>query len=224
MRRSTERHGNIVRIELQAGLRPPDGNRSSGRLLPRVGVSMVKLESDLKTSNVSGGSMENVERSSSSLRPIDRYDVGHVQEVIRQAHDELRQLMQQRAEIMKRIGTVKQTISGLANLFGDGVLNEELMELVDRKSNGRQPGFTKACRMILMESGRAMNSRDICDYFQEKLPELLARHKDPMASVTTVLNRLVEYGEAEAVVSNGRRAWRWVADMPASQSSIEKVV
>ena len=46
---------------------------------------------------------------------IDRYDVGHVQEVIRQAHEELRQLLHQRAEIMKRIGTVKQTISGLAN-------------------------------------------------------------------------------------------------------------
>jgi hypothetical protein len=164
-----------------------------------------------------GGSMENVQRSNGSLRPIDRYDVGHVQEVIRQAHDELRQLMQQRADIMKRIGTVKQTISGLANLFGDGVLNEELMELVDRKSNGRQPGFTKACRMILMEAGRPMNSRDICDHFQEKMPELLARHKDPMASVTTVLNRLVEYGEAEAVISNGRRAWRWVADATAEQ-------
>jgi hypothetical protein len=189
-----------------------------GRLLPRQTSPWNLWDSALWASNVSGGSMENVERSNGSLRPIDRYDVGHVQEVIRQAHDELRQLMQQRAEIMKRIGTVKQTISGLANLFGDGVLNEELMELVDRKSNGRQPGFTKACRMILMESGRPMNSRDICDYFQEKLPDLLARHKDPMASVTTVLNRLVEYGEAEAVVSNGRRAWRWVADVPASPS------
>src|SRR2546421_49616 len=31
----------------------------------------------------------------------------HVQEVIRTAHEELRQLMRQRAEIMKRIGTVK---------------------------------------------------------------------------------------------------------------------
>lgn len=151
-------------------------------------------------------------KSNGSLRPIDRYDVGHVQEVIRQAHDELRQLLQQRAEIMKRIGTVKQTISGLANLFGDGVLSEELMELVDRKNSGRQPGFTKACRMILMEAGRAMTARDICEYFQGKMPALLARHKDPMASVTTVLNRLVEYGEAEAVLSNGRRAWKWVAD------------
>src|SRR5450432_999039 len=157
--------------------------------------------------------MESGQNGKTTVKPSDRYDVGHVQEVIRQAHDELRHLLQQRAEVMKRIGTVKQTISGLANLFGDGVLNEELMELVDRRTSGRQPGFTKACRMILMQSGCAMNARDICEYFQQKMPALLARHKDPMASVTTVLNRLVEYGEAEAVVSNGRRAWRWVADM-----------
>jgi len=49
----------------------------------------------------------------------------HVQEVVRAAHEELRQLMRQRAEVMKRIGTVKQTIVGLANLFGDDVLSEE---------------------------------------------------------------------------------------------------
>lgn len=160
-----------------------------------------------------GTSMENMQKVSGSIQPVERYDISHVQEVIRQAHGELRQLLQQRSEIMKRIGTVKQTISGLANLFGDGVLNDELLELVDRKSSGRQPGFTKACRMILMQSGRAMNARDICDYFQQKMPALLARHKDPMASVTTVLNRLVEYGEAQAVMLNGRRAWRWVAEL-----------
>jgi hypothetical protein len=169
--------------------------------------------------------MENGQNGNGSIRSVVRNDVGHVQEVVRQAHDELRQLMLQRADVMKRIGTVKQTIAGLANLFGDSVLNEELLELVDRKSNGRQPGFTKACRMMLMESGRAMSARDICDYFQQKLPSMLARHKDPMASVTTVLNRLVEYGEAEAVISNGRRAWRWVAeanaDSPAASSAGE---
>lgn len=157
--------------------------------------------------------MESGQKSNGGIRPAERYDVGHVQEVIRQAHDELRQLLQQRAEVMKRIGTVKQTIAGLANLFGDGVLNDELLELVDRKSNGRQPGFTKACRMILMEAGRALSARDICEHFQQKMPAMLARHKDPMASVTTVLNRLVEYGEAQAVLSStGRRAWRWVAE------------
>src|SRR5271166_4917684 len=139
---------------------------------------------------------------------------GHVQEVVRQAHEELRQLLQQRAEVMRRIGTIKQTIAGLANLFGDAVLSDELLELVDRKSSGRQPGFTKACRMILMQAGHALHARDICDHFQQKMPALLARHKDPMASVTTVLNRLVDYGEAQAVLVNGRRAWRWVAEPP----------
>lgn len=166
--------------------------------------------------------MENGQTYSTPFRPVEHYDIAHVQEVVRQAHGELRQLLQQRSEIMKRIGTVKQTISGLANLFGDGVLNEELLELVDRKTSGRQPGFTKACRMILMESGRAMSSRDICEYFQEKMPALLARHKDPTASVTTVLNRLVEYGEAEAVMVNGRRAWRWLAETPSNTRSGEQ--
>jgi len=154
-----------------------------------------------------------VQESATTRRTIPGDGNGHVQEVVRQAHDELRQLLQQRAEVMRRIGTIKQTIAGLANLFGDEVLSDELLELVDRKSNGRQPGFTKACRMVLMDANRALSAREVCDRIQEKAPPMLARHKDPMASVTTVLNRLVAYGEAKAVaLANGRRAWLWVAD------------
>jgi hypothetical protein len=26
----------------------------------------------------------------------------------------------------------------------------------------------------------------------------------------------VDYGEAEAVLANGRRAWKWVADVPSA--------
>jgi len=137
----------------------------------------------------------------------------HVQEVVKTAHEELRQLLRQRAEVMKRIGTLKQTISGLANLFGDDILGEDLLELVDRKTGGRQPGFTKACRMVLMEAGRPLAVREVCEQIQQRLPAVLLRHKDPLASVTTVLNRLVEYGEAQSVVrENGRRAWQWVSD------------
>ncbi len=137
----------------------------------------------------------------------------HVQEVVKAAHEELRQLMRQRADVMKRIGTVKQTIVGLANLFGDEVLSEELLDLVDRKGGGRQPGFTKACRMVLMEADRPLGAREVCESIRRRLPPVLLRHKDPLASVTTVLNRLVEYGEARTVPGeNGRRAWQWVSD------------
>jgi hypothetical protein len=136
-----------------------------------------------------------------------------VQEVVRAAHDELRQLMQRRAEIMKRIGTVKQTIAGLAHLFGDEVLGDDLLELIDRKPNGRQPGFTKACRTVLMEARGPLEAREVCVDLERRDPALLARHKDPLASVTTVLNRLVDYGEARSLTNNrGRRIWEWVSD------------
>jgi hypothetical protein len=162
-----------------------------------------------------------IHESVNATRTITNLGTGHVEEVVRQAHEELRVLLQQRAEVMRRIGTIKQTIAGLANLFGDGVLSDELLELVDRKTSGRQPGFTKACRMVLMDSNRALSARDVCDRIQEKAPPMLARHKDPMASVTTVLNRLVAYGEARAVaLSNGRRAWQWVADSDSQSTGL----
>lgn len=140
-----------------------------------------------------------------------------VQEVLRQAQEELRGLLQQRAGLMKRIGTVKQTISGLANLFGDEILSDELLHLVDRKPSGRQPGFTHACRVLLMEAGRPLSVREVCARMGERMPAVLERHKDPLASLTTVLNRLVEYGEAESSLDDrGRRSWGWIADPKAA--------
>ncbi len=136
-----------------------------------------------------------------------------VHQVVNAAHQELRQLLQQRAEIMKRIGTVKQTIAGLANLFGEEALGEDLLELIDRKPNGRQPGFTKACRRVLMEMRRPIGAREVCAELERQVPAILARHKDPLASVTTVLNRLVDYGEARSLSNDrGRRVWEWVSE------------
>jgi hypothetical protein len=139
------------------------------------------------------------------------------QQVVKAAHEELLQLMRQRAEVMKRIGTVKQTIAGLANLFGDHVLGDDLLELIDRKPNGRQPGFTKACRRVLMEVRRPLGAREVCVELERYAPAILARHKDPLASVTTVLNRLVDYGEARSLSNDhGRRVWEWISDSEAS--------
>jgi hypothetical protein len=161
-----------------------------------------------------------VQEGAIEIKPMPSNGNDHVHEVVRQAHDELRQLLQQRAEVMRRIGTIKQTIAGLANLFGEGVLGDELLELVDRKTSGRQPGLTNACRTTLVDANRPLSARDVCERIQQKFPIVLARHKDPMASVTTVLNRLVAYGEARAVaLEKGRRAWEWVAECNSSEQS-----
>ena len=136
----------------------------------------------------------------------------HVQEVVQMAHEELRQLMRHRRQLTMRIGTVKQTIVGLAILFGDGVLNDDLLKLVDRKPKSRRSGLTEACRKSLREATKAMTARDLHDQIQATMPLLLAGHKYSAASVTTILTRLVSYGEAREVTGNrGRRAWQWLA-------------
>jgi hypothetical protein len=137
----------------------------------------------------------------------------HVQEVVRSAEQELFELLQRRADIMKRIGTIKQTLAGLANIFGDSLLSDELLTFLDRKSASRQPGFTRGCRLVLMESGAPLGARQVCEGLQRRFPELMQRHKDPIASVTTVLNRLVDYAEARCFLNeSGRRVWQWISE------------
>src|SRR5208283_2363724 len=147
------------------------------------------------------------------------------QQVVKAAHEELLQLLRQRAEVMKRIGTVKQTIAGLANLFGEEALGDDLLELLDRKPNGRQPGFTKACRRVLMEVHRPLGAREMCAELERQAPAVLSRHKDPLASVTTVLNRLVDYGEARSLTNErGRRVWEWVSDGEQAPKAIREQI
>jgi hypothetical protein len=137
----------------------------------------------------------------------------HVEEVMRRAEHELRQLMEERASVTKRICNVKRTILGLANMFGDTVLDSALLDLVGRDSGSRQPGITRACRRVLLEAGRPMTAHSVCDEIQREMPALLARHKDPMATVYTILGRLVEYGEVTVLQGDrGQRTWSWAAE------------
>jgi hypothetical protein len=138
-----------------------------------------------------------------------------VLEVLRSARAELEELVAQRAEITRRIGTTKQAIIGLARMFGGNALQNAVLELMEHRSANRQSGFTRACRYLLTESSGAMTSADLCERLRQKFPELAARHKDLTASVTTVMNRLVHYGEASISDDvHGRRAWIWVAETP----------
>jgi hypothetical protein len=136
----------------------------------------------------------------------------HVEAVVRFAEREIRELLRQRAELMSRIGTIKQTLAGLADMFGDAILNQELLELLGRKTV-RHSGFTRACRTVLMESATPLSGRQVRDRIQQTSPHLIANHKDPLASIATVLSRLVQHSEANCtVLGPGRRVWQWVAE------------
>lgn len=149
---------------------------------------------------------------------------GHVQEVIRSAEHELHELYRQRSELMKRIGTIKQTLVCLAQLFGDHILTPEVLPLIGRGKTRKQPGFTRACRTVLMESGTALDARQGYRELARRFPELVERHKDPMASVTTVFNRLVGYAEVRTFLNGkGRRVWEWIAEPQNDQIQNDQI-
>jgi hypothetical protein len=155
--------------------------------------------------------------NAASIEPAE----AHVRQVVRSAETELRQLLGQRVAIMKRIGTIKQTLAGLANLFGDAVLTDELLTLIGRGVARRRPGLTRACRLVLMDSPQPLSSRQVCDHLQRRFPELLERHKDPLASVNTILGRLVDYAEVRSYLrEGGGRVWQWTADDDSAVESL----
>ena len=133
-----------------------------------------------------------------------------VQEVVKAAGEDLRQLLRQRDEIVRQIRTMKQTVVGVARLFGDDWLSQELWELVGRrKGRPHQTGLTESCHTVLIEANRPLGAHEVCEQVRRRIPLVFANHKSSAASVTTVLNRLVEYGEALAVRDeSGRRAWQ----------------
>ena len=162
-----------------------------------------------------GGVMEfEIDSSDEESRSLSNGGAPDVQLIVKVAHKELRRLIQQRAEIMKRIGTIKQTIVGLCNLFGDDELSDDLRELVNGKAGVRRRGITQACRKVLMDSGCPVTAREVCEQIQQRTMPGLPCSKNLVASVTTILSRLVQYGEARTVPrDNGPRAWLWVSDI-----------
>ena len=142
-----------------------------------------------------------------AMSDTDRKLEPHIQELCRSAQQELRQLMRDRAQVVKRICTIKRTLVGLAELFGESILDEELGKLLLPKASNGQSGLTAVCRDILLREGRALTSNEVYRLVRQRSPLLLAEHKEPVSSVTTVLNRLVKYGEAESVLVGKRRAW-----------------
>lgn len=138
--------------------------------------------------------------------------IAHVQEVLRSAQCELTGLLRQREDLMKRIGTVRQVITSMADLFGESVLNDELRLLLHGPVPKGGAGFTITCRQVLMRSQAPLSLRRFCEELRHSFPEMAARHKDLTASVGTVLRRLAAYGEASYQLDEkGNRRWEWTA-------------
>jgi hypothetical protein len=154
-----------------------------------------------------GTSRSNILIDGADQRPED------VVGVVQLAHNELRHLLKKREEIIRRIANVKRTILGLAELFGNNILTPDTQALLNVSRQKRKSGLTTACRSLLRESDHAMTAREILIQIRNQRPDLLAAHKRPIASVTTVLNRLVGYGEAQRLdLESNVRGWQRIIE------------
>jgi hypothetical protein len=132
-----------------------------------------------------------------------------IEQVVKLAGGELQILLTQRAAILRRLAILRRIISGLVEMFGDDLLPEDVRALIKLPTQrSRGAGLTEACRAALSTSSRPLTAREVVDTIRTKDAKVIQNHKDPVASVTSILHRLGSYGEATTEVSqSGRRMW-----------------
>ena len=128
----------------------------------------------------------------------------NLQMVVEQALDQLRQLTLQRQEIAQRIAIIKRTLNGLALLYG-GELQPKPEDGATAKA---RPGITNACRVLLNRAETPLRAREVYAILQGEFPGLFRQPGNHYASLVTILNRLVKYGEADTFLHNGSRFWQ----------------
>jgi len=62
-------------------------------------------------------------------------------------------------------------------LFGDGILSDELLHLVDRKPSAASRVYP-CLPLLLMEAERGLTVREVCARMGDRMPAVLERHKD----------------------------------------------
>ncbi|HEX8889364.1 MAG TPA: hypothetical protein VF779_09305 [Pyrinomonadaceae bacterium] len=132
------------------------------------------------------------------------------------AREELIKLLAQKEAIDKRVTQLQQTVSSLAALCGEKVESDEpnyiqneilrvygdILETLTGK-----PGLTDAVRAALKAFDRPMLPVEVRDALIS-LGYDLSIYSNVMASIHTILKRLVESKEIEEVDKDGRKAYQ----------------
>jgi hypothetical protein len=149
------------------------------------------------------------------LEPFDHMamvlpNITGARQVIELAHSELCGLMREREAIIKRMTVLKQTIAGLIEIFGADGVSKEHLDLVKPSRRHRGNSLTQTCRAVLAKAPEPLTAHELVEGIRAADVTLIQHHKNPIASVTSILSRLVSYGEVRSIVAaSGRRQWAW---------------
>ncbi|MGH9517354.1 MAG: hypothetical protein ACRD3P_16935 [Terriglobales bacterium] len=130
-----------------------------------------------------------------------------IQLSVRRITKELLALQKQLREVEDDIVAVSQALHGFSLILGEEYFSRELLRLIrPKRTNVR--GLSSICRSLLLHASHAYSVREVCERINVMDPLLLTHHKNPMASVTSVLRQLARRGEIIRRTENGKSVWQ----------------
>jgi len=142
------------------------------------------------------------------------------------AREELKNLILQQKRIEERIADLKQTVSGLAALVEPKTTGPVKIESITKIETGPKPkpivadantvGLTETCRTVLKMAGHPLTAPEI-KAEAEGLGYVWRTPSNAVAAVHTILNRLMEQGQAIRETESGKDGketvrYRWRTD------------
>jgi len=119
-------------------------------------------------------------------------------------------LQKELKQINEEISAVKSTLYGLSLIFGDEAFPQPLLQSLRSKPGGKVRGLTAACEAVLVKTSHPCSVSAVCNLVRAVDPLLLIHHRNPRASVMTVLRNFAKRGQVVRRTEDGRSVWQWV--------------
>src|SRR6185437_10216470 len=124
--------------------------------------------------------------------------------------EEMSSLQKELKQINEEISAVKTTLYGLSIIFGEEVFSQPLLRALRSKPSGKVRGLTAACEAVLVKTTHPCSVSTVCNLVRAVNPLLLIHHRNPRASVMTVLRNFARRGQVVRKTEYGRSVWQWV--------------
>ena len=132
--------------------------------------------------------------------------------VIDSLRAELRQLSDRNTAILKKTMMVRRTIEGLAEVFGPGVIDDELRYLLWPHRHVSRRVLGCLCRRLLGSRQRALQVGELLNLIDNEYPGTFKYVKQPDRYLRSVLEILVTLGEvAQERTESGVATWKAVS-------------
>jgi len=116
---------------------------------------------------------------------------------LKHLQQELGECMKKQAELEKKIAAVRQMIVGFSDALGEKFIEEDTL------------GLTDAIRQAFKTAGRRLAPTEVKDRL-ESIGYDTSKYGNMMASVHSVINRLVQQKQLQQINVGGKPGYEWI--------------